>query len=119
MKSLHRTKALAAYDGARITLKNGMVYPAYLMLKEAARGALAYIAEDAFSCDFSEKVKLHKLLNMMTEDLVSLEDQENIRVLTDIESGGLAGILALQVADLEPIKKTVKKLISTYLAEHV
>lgn len=118
MKSLHRTKALAAYEGANITIKNGMVYPGYMMLKEAARGSLAYIAEDAFSCDFSDKTKLHKLLNMMNDDLVSPEDQENIHKLVEIESSGLAGILALQIDDIEPIRKTVKKLIATYMSEH-
>lgn len=43
MKSLHRTKALTAYEAARMALKNDMAYPAYMMLKEAARGTLAYI----------------------------------------------------------------------------
>lgn len=46
MKTMHRTKALAAYEGARLTLNNNMSYPTYMLLKEAVRGVLSYMAED-------------------------------------------------------------------------
>ena len=74
MKSLHRTKALESYRGARITLKEGLVYPSYMLLKEATRSTLAYINEDLYDKEYSEKTKMRTLLSETPTVLVQSVD---------------------------------------------
>lgn len=119
MRSLHRAKALAAYDGARLTLKNDMSYPAYMLLKEAARGVLSYVAEDVLDTEISDKTKLERLLEFLNDDLINSEDRKNIEKLIVAEKSGLTGILTISTDELVSIKKTVKHLIATYLKEPV
>lgn len=119
MKSLHRTKALAAYEGARLVLKNNMAYPAYMLLKEAARGVLSYMAEDTFDKDISDKTKLARLLEFLDTETIKKEDIDNIQKLIDAENSGLQSILAINLDELYSIKKTIKGLIGNYMKEHV
>ena len=119
MKYLHRVKTLSAYEGARVCLKNELTYPSYMMLKEAARGVLSYVAEDVLDRDISDKTKLDRLVEFMEEGLVSSEDMVNIQKLISAENEGLQGILSIELDDLMKIKKSIKKLIVTYIKEPV
>lgn len=119
MKVLHRTKALAAYEGARIVLKNDMAYPSYMLLKEAARGVLSYMAEDIMEQDISEKTKLSRLLDFVNTDNISKEDMDNIQKLIDAENKGLDRILSMDLNELYTIKRTIKGLIAEYLKEPI
>lgn len=119
MRSLHRTKALAAYGGARLTLKNDQAYPSYMLLKEAARGVLSYILEDSFDKDISEKTKLSRLIELLDSEAIGTEDMENLNKLVEAEQGGLEHILTMDIDELYTIKKTVKRLIAKYLREPV
>lgn len=118
MKALHRTKALAAYEGARMAMQNDMSYPAYMLLKEAARGVLSYMSEDSMEIDISEKTKLSRLLEF-TRGEISTEDTEAIQNLIDAESQGLERILSIPMEDLREVKKVIKMLIGEYLKEPV
>lgn len=119
MKSLHRIKAISAYKGARTSIKQEENYPAYMLLKEAARGLMSYIVEDAFDIEISEKTKLSRLLDWVTPTYISEEDRANIQKLVDAENGGLQDILTMSTEDLKMIKKTIKTNIATYLKEPV
>lgn len=119
MKSLHRTKALSAYEAARLALKNDMSYPAYMLLKEAARGTLAYIVEDSQNREISEKTKLQKLLDWVDESALPTMGYENITYLINAESKGLSDILTLPLDDLKKVKKTIKKMIGEHLKQNV
>lgn len=119
MKMLHRTKALAAYDGARITLKSEMPYPSYMMLKEAARGILAYLAEDSLDKEISDKTKLARLLEIIDTEMLTEDQIEAVNMLIEAEGRGLVGILSISIDDLKKIKKSIKKLIITYFKEPV
>lgn len=119
MKSLHRAKALAAYEGARLVLKQEMSYPAYMLLKEAARGLLSYIVEDSFDKEISEKTKLSRLLEFVDVETFKAEDIENIKELIKAENLGLEEILSMDLDKLKSIKKTIKGLIADYLREPV
>lgn len=115
MKSLHRTKAIAAYEGAREVLKKEMAYPTYVLLKEAVRGTLAYIVEDTENYDISEKTKLHKLIYLVRETIVSESDKEKLRLLVEAEREGLGAITSMEIEKLAEIKVITKKLIGTHL----
>ena len=119
MKSLHRIKAISAYNGGRVAINAEENYPAYILLKESARGILSYITEDAFATEICEKTKLANLLEWTTPTFISNEDRAVIQLLVDAEKGGLQYILAIPLDDLKVIKKTLKKLIGTYLKEPV
>ena len=118
MKSLHRVKALAAYDGAREVLKKGMTYPGYMLIKEAARGVLSYIAEDTLGIDISEKTKLERLLEFMHEETLSPEEIEAMQNLIEAEHHGLEYILAMDIEKLLECKKVVKRLTADVLHEN-
>lgn len=119
MKSMHRTKTIAAYDGARLALKNNMAYPAYILLKEATRGVLAYIIEDRMDKDISEKMKLKSLLSFIDDTMVSADDIVNIEKLISIEASGIEGILSANIDDLIEIKRSIKHIISEYMHEPI
>lgn len=119
MKSLHRTKALSAYEAARLVLKENMSYPAYMMLKEAARGTLAYIVEDSQGREISEKTKLQKLLDWVDDSALPPDGYEEISYLIEAESKGLEDILALPIDKLKKVKKVIKKMIGEHLKQSV
>ena len=119
MKVEHRAKALECYEGARLVLSKGMVYPSYVLLKEATRALLAYIAEDNMGYNFTEKSKLKNLMELMTDSLVPSEYIEKLNIFIEMENSGLGSILALGTEPLLEVKSALKKLIGTYLSEHV
>lgn len=119
MKAIHRAKTLAAYEGARVVMATDNVYASYMLLKEAARGVLAYIVDDRYDYKCTTKTKLHKLLGMVTEDLVPIEDQENIHIFVEMEDAGLETIMAMDMEVLKKIKKSIKHLIGEYMREPV
>lgn len=119
MKSMHRTKTIAAYNGARLAIKNNMAYPAYILLKEAARGVLAYIIEDSMDKDISEKMKLKSLLGFIDSNMIESKDIENINKLISIENSGIEGILSVDTSTLSEIKRSIKHMISEYMHEPV
>lgn len=119
MKSLHRAKAISAYNGARITLKENMSYPAYMLLKEAARGIMSYMVEDSLDKEISDKTKLTRLLEMMNVDLMTDEQVESVKVLIDAEESGLSGVLSMDIDELNDIRKSIKKLIIEYFKEPI
>lgn len=118
MKSMHRIKALASYEGARITLKEGMAYPSYMLLKEAARGVLAYIAENGMESNISEKMKLRRVLDLV-DHLIEPDEVEAVNKLIEIEHRDFKDILAVDIEELRGIKKAIKKMIGTHLNERV
>ena len=115
MKSLHRIKALESYRGARILLKEGLVYPSYVMLKEATRSTLAYINEDVQDKEYSEKTKMRTLLNDMPVDLMQNIDMSIFDIFVDMDTEGLGAILAIDIEKLKQIRKILKKIMGTYL----
>lgn len=119
MKYMHRTKTLAAYDGARICLKNNMGYPAYMLLKEAARGVLSYIVEDKFDKDISEKMKLKSLMSFIDSDMVDQEDIDKFNSLIELEEAGLEAILGASVEELIDVKRSIKHVIAEYMKEPI
>lgn len=119
MKSLHRVKTLAAYDGARLLIKNEMCYPAYMMLKESARGVLSYIVEDWFDKEISEKMKLTRLVEFVTPDMVGESNLDGIKSLIDLENGGIEAILSVDIQTLLKVKASVKNLIADYMKEPI
>ena len=119
MKHLHRAKCLSAYEGARIVLKQGMVYPAYMLLKEAARGVLSYMAEDFLDKEISEKSKLTNLIDILGDTMLNEKQKDGIKILIDAEKSGLDGILVLDVNDMYVVKRAVKSLIIEVFKEPV
>lgn len=119
MKSLHRAKALEAYAGARIVLKEGLVYPGYMLLKEATRSTLAYINEDLQEKEYSEKTKMRTLLNDVPQQLIENVNMDIFNIFVDMDSAGLDAILSLDIEVLRDIKKVLKKIIGMYLEEAV
>ena len=115
MKSLHRIKALETYRGARIVLKEGLVYPSYMLLKEATRSTLAYINEDIQGKEYSEKTKMKTLLNDIPAQLMRDVDMDMFNIFVDMDSAGLSAIIALDIEDLKKIRRTLKKIMGTYL----
>lgn len=118
MKSMHRIKALTSYDGARLTLKADMAYPSYMLLKEAARGILAYIAENDFESDISEKMKLRRLLDLV-DHLILPDEIKAVEKLIEIESKDFKDILSVDINELRNVKKQLKVMIWAYLGERV
>ncbi len=119
MRSLHRSKAIAAYNCARTAIKNNESYPAYILLKEAARGALSFIIEDAFDEEISDKTKIRKLIDWADDVVLTDEDRETLNILDTAERGGLQALLSMDINDLKKIKRVVKGLIANYLKEPV
>ena len=119
MKSLHRAKAISAYNGARITLKNEMSYPSYMLLKEAARGVMSYMIEDSMDKEISDKTKLSRLLEMMEPGLMTDEQINWVNNLIQAEEAGLEGVLSMEINILIEIKRAIKRLIIDYLKEPI
>lgn len=117
MKTLHRVKALAAYDGASLVIKAGQVYPGYILLKEAVRGILAYILEDTMGHEINEKTKLIRLLDLMPDTIIEDKQKEKICELIKAESKGLSAITSMDLDKLEEIRVIIKKLIYIHLNE--
>ena len=109
MKNLHRSKALESYAAARLMLKEGLVYPSYVMLKEATRSMLAYINEDANDKEYSEKTKMRTLLDDTPAQLLPNVDMSIFELFVDMEKEGLDAILSLPMEKLLEIKKVIKK----------
>jgi len=116
MKNLHRSKALESYAAARLMLKEGLVYPSYVMLKEATRSMLAYINEDANDKEYSEKTKMRTLLDDTPAQLVPNVDMSIFELFVDMEKEGLSSILSLPMEKLLEIKKVLKKTMGVCLS---
>lgn len=119
MKSLHKIKAVDAYNGAKEVLDKEIVYPSYILLKESLRGTLAYMVEDSMDTDISDKTKLSKLLNLMSDNLISNEDVEKLDVLLEAERNGLGAIISMDICRLKEVRTVIKKMISTNLGERL
>lgn len=116
MKNLHRSKALESYAAARLMLKEGLVYPSYVMLKEATRSMLAYINEDANDKEYSEKTKMRTLLDDTPAQLLPNVDMSIFELFVDMEKEGLDAILSLPMEKLLEIKKVIKKTMGVCLS---
>ena len=119
MKNLHRSKALESYAAARLMLKEGLVYPSYVMLKEATRSMLAYINEDANDKEYSEKTKMRTLLDDTPAQLVPNVDMSIFELFVDMEKEGLSSILSLPMEKLLEIKKVLKKTMGVCLSANL
>ena len=119
MKSLHRTKTIAAYEGARMAIKAGMPYPSYMLLKEAARGVMSYIVEDSLDKEISEKTKLVRLLDLVKPGAMTDEQIDCVQTLVNAEKAGLVGILSMDMTELTQVKRAIKKLIVDYFKEPI
>lgn len=119
LKYEHRAKALTAYQGARLTLSSDLGYPAYVLLKEATRALLCYIAEEVSEKQFHEKTKLGTVMEFIPDTVISEEDMKVLRRLCDYEQMDLFEILNIDLGELKEIKQVLKKLISTHLGEHL
>lgn len=115
MKSLHRSKAIEAYEGARLVLKKGLVYPGYVLLKEATRSVLAYINEDVQGKEYSEKTKMRTLLEEVPAELEKLTDLSVFDIFVEMDTAGLGAILTLDIVELEKIRKVLKKTMGIYM----
>ena len=115
MKSLHRMKALESYRAARILLKEDLVYPSYVMLKEATRSTLAYINEDLQGKDYSEKTKMRTLLEDAPTVLIQNVDMDIFNIFIEMDKKGLDGIMAIEIDELKKIRRTLKKIMGVYL----
>ena len=116
MKYLHRMKALESYRAARILLKEDLVYPSYVMLKEATRSTLAYINEDLQGKDYSEKTKMRTLLDDTPAQLLPNVDMSIFELFVDMEKEGLDAILSLPMEKLLELKKVIKKTMGVCLS---
>ena len=115
MKYLHRMKALESYRAARILLKEDLVYPSYVMLKEATRSTLAYINEDLQGKDYSEKTKMRTLLEDAPTVLIQNVDMDIFNIFIEMDKKGLDGIMAIEIDELKKIRRTLKKIMGVYL----
>lgn len=115
MKYLHRMKALESYRAARILLKEDLVYPSYVMLKEATRSTLAYINEDLQGKDYSEKTKMRTLLEDAPAVLIQNVDMNIFNIFIEMDKKGLDGIMAIEIDELKKIRRTLKKIMGVYL----
>lgn len=115
MKYLHRMKALESYRAARILLKEDLVYPSYVMLKEATRSTLAYINEDVQGKDYSEKTKMRTLLEDAPAVLIQNVDMNIFNIFIEMDKKGLDGIMAIEIDELKKIRRTLKKIMGVYL----
>lgn len=115
MKTLHRIKAIEAYNGGRLVLKEGLVYPSYVLLKEATRSTLAYINEDIQDKEYSEKTKMRTLLNDLPTKVVEDFNIDTFEIFVEMDSEGLESILSIEVETLKDIKRVLKKLMGLYL----
>ena len=115
MKYLHRMKALESYRAARILLKEDLVYPSYVMLKEATRSTLAYINEDLQGKDYSEKTKMRTLLEDAPAVLLQNVDMDIFNIFIEMDKKGLDGIMAIEIDELKKIRRTLKKIMGVYL----
>ncbi len=116
MKNLHRGKAIEAYNGARVVLKEGNVYSSYMLLKEATRSTLAYINEDIQDKKYSDKTKLATLIADMPKTVVEKLDVSVFDIFVKMDKEGLGAIMSLEIEELMKVKKVLKKLMGTYLA---
>jgi hypothetical protein len=108
-------KALESYRAARILLKEDLVYPSYVMLKEATRSTLAYINEDLQGKDYSEKTKMRTLLEDAPAVLIQNVDMDIFNIFIEMDKKGLDGIMAIEIDDLKKIRRTLKKIMGVYL----
>lgn len=115
MKYLHRMKALESYRAARILLKEDLVYPSYVMLKEATRSTLAYINEDVQGKDYSEKTKMRTLLEDAPAVLIQNVDMDIFNIFIEMDKKGLDGIMAIEIDELKKIRRNLKKIMGVYL----
>ena len=115
MKYLHRMKALESYRAARILLKEDLVYPSYVMLKEDTRSTLAYINEDLQGKDYSEKTKMRTLLEDAPAVLIQNVDMDIFNIFIEMDKKGLDGIMAIEIDELKKIRRTLKKIMGVYL----
>lgn len=115
MKSLHRVKALESYRAARTLLKEDLVYPSYVMLKEATRSTLAYINEDIQGKEYSEKTKMRTLLDDAPAVLIQNVDMDMFNIFVDMDKAGLGAIFALDIGELKKIRRILKKIMGIYL----
>lgn len=115
MKVLHRGKAIEAYKGARVMEEMGFTYPTYVLLKESLRATLAYIGEDSFGMDYSEKTKLRTLLESTPIQSIQGFDIKEFDIILEIEKEGLESIMGTEIEVLKPARKVLKKLIAMYI----
>lgn len=111
---LHRSKALASYQAARVLLhQEGMEYPAYVMLKEGVRATLAYVCESAYDKVYEEKSRLKNLLEAVPEGVLEPEWKEGFEYLLTLEQKGLSAIMSEDIAKLKEIKRYLKRLCNS------
>lgn len=115
MKTLHRIKAIETYNGGRLVLKEGLIYPSYMLLKEATRSTLAYINEDIQGKEYSEKTKMRTLLNDLPTKVVETFNIDTFDIFVEMDSEGLESILSIEMDTLKDIKRVLKKLMGLYL----
>lgn len=119
MKVYHRGKAIEAYKGARVMEEMGLIYPSYILLKESLRATLAYIGEDFYGMNYSEKTKLKTLLSNTPLNNIDGFDISVFNILLDLEGKGLKSMMSTEVEVLKPARKALKILISMYLGERL
>lgn len=119
MKSLHRGKAIEVYLGAKVVMKKGYVYPAYVLLKESLRATLAYIQEDLADKEYSEKTKLRTLLETTPVILTPDVKLEVFNIMLELEDIGLDAIMSVDIEELEKVRKALKQIIGIYLGERL
>ena len=97
MKSLHRGKAIESFTGAKVVMSKGLIYPAYILLKESLRATLAYIQEDLTNKEYSEKTKLRSLIATTPEVLTPETNLATFDIILEMEEQGLDAIMSTDI----------------------
>ena len=110
---LHRSKAIASYQAARLLLHSeGLALPAYMLLKESLRATLAYICEDSYDKVYEEKSRLKNLLDSVPSGILEEGQEDVFRKLLELQDAGLSTIMVADYTDLKDIKRNLKRLIA-------
>ena len=120
MKIHHRVKSIDTYKGARIAINENLTYSSYMLIKESLRATLAYIAEDMFDWELSNKTNLTYLIGLFNDtDVLSIDDADALEKLLIAEKNGITAIIAMDIDDIKAVKKVVKRLIADYIKEPI
>lgn len=119
LKAIHKSKAIDCYKVGKMALDKGMIYPAYLMLKESTRATLTYINEDIQNKTYSTKTTFSTLLNELPSELLKDEYTDIFKVFEVYDKKGIESIMCMNEDILYDVETLTKKLISVYLREDI
>lgn len=116
---LHRSKAITCYLAARELIHKDLTYPAYIMLKESLRAAIAYACELEYEKEYKDKTKLDYLLNAVPNIYVPEEQLQVFKEMLELEKSGFESVMTVDIGVLKRVKMELKRLISLLFGEQV